>query len=117
MASIPPSPQKEIQKMFGPEALVKATMVQTFKPTFMDGYLISFQISEADYRRIISSDFDKQPLGGFKFFGRGNRPSSWPSYLETLDWFDRRDFDGDVIFAHFDSQTQTVYAAYRYDSW
>ncbi len=117
LASIPPNAEREFDRLFGQPSRSVASDIQTFKPTFMDGHLLSFRISESDYDRITASKFSQQPLGGLSFLGRGSRPASWPAYLETLEEFDRRDFDEDYLLAHFDRETQTVYAAFHYWGW
>lgn len=117
LASMPPNREKEFDRLFGQSARSAASDIQTFKPTFMDGYLISFRVSESDYDRITAGTFSQQPLGGLSFLGRGSRPASWPAYLETLAEFDRQDFGEDYLLAHFDKETQTVYAAFHYWGW
>lgn len=117
LASIAPNAEKEFDRLFGGGFRHLATDIQTVKPIFMDGFLITFHTSEADYNAMTATTFSEQPLGGRRFFRRGIRPSSWPVYLETLDTFDRRDIGDDAVFAHFDKETRTVYAAYHIWGW
>lgn len=116
-ASIPPDVEREFDRLFGYASRSAVTDIRTIKPTFMDGYLISFRISEADYIRITTGTFSHEPVGGLSFFGGVRRPSSWPEILETMDMFDRCDFGEDYLLAYFDRDTQTVYAAFHYWGW
>lgn len=117
LASVPPNSEQEFDRLFGEAARSAATDIRTIKPTFMDGFLISFRVSCADYTHITAGTFSREPLGGLSFFGRARRPSSWPASLETMDEFDRRDFGEDYILAYYDSGTQTVYASFHYWGW
>lgn len=117
LASIPPNAEQEFDRLFGEAARSSAADIRTIKPTFMDGYLISFRVSSADYSRITAGTFSREPLGGLSFFGRASRPTSWPAALETMDKFDRRDFGEDYLLAYYDSGTQTVYASFHYWGW
>jgi len=116
-ASIPPNAEREFDRLFGQGSRSSATAIRTIKPTFMDGYLISFRMSEADYSHITSGTFSRELLGGLSFFGGASRPSSWPASLETMDEFDRRDFGEDYLLSYHDRGTQTVYASFHYWGW
>lgn len=117
LASIPPNSEREFDRLFGQTSRSAVTDIRTIKPTFMDGYLISFRVSEADYTRITAGAFSRELLGGLSFFGGTRRPSSWPASLETMDEFDRRDFGEDYLLAYYDRKTQTVYASFHFWGW
>jgi hypothetical protein len=116
-ASIPPNAEQEFDRLFGHASRSAATDIRTIKPFFMDGHLISFRISEADYIRITTDTFNHEHRGGLSFFGKGRRPSSWPESLEKMDMFDRCNFGEDYLLAYFDKNTGTVYAAFHYWGW
>ena len=116
-ASMPPNAEREFDRLFGRESRALAADIRTLKPISMDGYLISFRMSQADYARITSGTFTWQLLGGRSFFGGASRPSSWPAILETMTVCDRRDLGDDVVLAYHDGTTQTVYAAFQYSGW
>jgi len=117
LASIPPNPEQEFDRLFGHASRSAAAEIRTINPTFMDGYLISFRISEAEYSRITAGTFSREPLGGLSFFGRARRPSSWPESLETTVEFDRRDFGEDYLLVYYDKGAQSVYGAFHYWGW
>lgn len=117
LASIPPNSEREFDRLFGLASRSAVADIRTIKPTFMDGYLISFRVSEADYARITAGTFSRELLGGLSFFGGTRRPSSWPASLETMDEFDRRDIGEDYLLAYYDRETQTVYASFHYWGW
>lgn len=117
LAMIPPDSEKEFERLFGAESKHLVSDIKVRKPLFMDGCLISFRATEEDYDRITAGRFSFQHRGGLSFFGRGRRPSSWPEELETMDYFNRRDFGEDYMLSHFDKETQTAYAAFHYCGW
>jgi hypothetical protein len=116
-ASIPPDAEREFDRLFGHASRPAVTNIRTIQPIFMDGYLISFRISEDNYIRITTDTFNHEHRGGLSFFGGARRPSSWPKILETMDMFDRCNIGEDYVLAYFDKESQTVYAAFHYWGW
>ena len=116
-ASVPPDAEREFDRVFGEPSRSVVRDLETRKPIMMDGYLMSFRMSEADYARMTAGKFKWEPLGGLSFFGGCSRPETWPVKLETMDEFDRRDIGEDYVLVYFDRETQTVYAAFHYWGW
>jgi hypothetical protein len=112
-----PDAETEFNRLFGASTRALVSDIQIRKPLSMDGFLISFRSTSADYQRITETGFSSQLLGGLSFFGGARRPADWPAYLETMVEFDRRDYGEDYLLAHYDTKTQTTYAAFHYWGW
>ena len=117
LASIAPNPEREFDRLFGPSVRSAVSDIRTIKPTFMDGHLISFRVSEEAYSRIKAENRRPEFVGGLSFFGGTNRPASWPAALETMDMFECRDFGEDRLLTYYCRATQTLYASYLYEGW
>ena len=61
LASIAPNPEREFDRLFGPSVRSAVSDIRTIKPTFMDGHLISFRVSEDAYSRIKAENRRPQP--------------------------------------------------------
>lgn len=116
-ASTAPDANAECERLFGGEVLKRAKHLQSLKPTSMEGFLLSFRISEDDFRRLVKPSFSTELLGGIRFFGGATRPESWPEVLETMESCLRRDVGEDPLLLYYDENTEMAYVRYVYWGW
>lgn len=117
MASTPPDAEAECERLFGPQVRQIAQQMQTVKPLGMDGFLLSFQISRADFVRLIRPPFSMQPISRPSFLGRSSRPENWPQTLDNLTECLQRDVGEDDLRIFYDDNRETLYAVFHYWGW
>lgn len=83
----------------------------------MDGFLLSFRISEDHFRRLVKPSFSTELLGGIRFFGGATRPESWPKVLDTMESCLRREVGEDPLLLYYNENTEMAYARYVYWGW
>ncbi len=117
VASTAPDAATECERLFGREVLQNSRELQSLKPAGMDGFLLSFRISEDHFRRLVKPSFSTELLGGIRFLGGANRPESWPKVLETIDACLHRDVGEDSLLLYYDENTEMAYVRYVYWGW
>jgi len=118
LASARPNPQKEFDRIFGAENRGAASAIKTLKPTFMDGYFISFRIRPTDFdTRIRPRLRESDLLSPARFLRRQALPAGWPAAIESATSALHCEAGGsDVYLLHFPSE-ETAYVSVSYAQW
>jgi hypothetical protein len=117
MVATPPNAEFECERLFGRKVLHSCRELQSLKPAGMEGFLLSFRISEDDFRRLVKQSFSTELLGGIRFFGGATRPESWPKVLDTLESCLQREVGEDKLLLYYNENTEMAYARYVYLGW
>jgi hypothetical protein len=124
LASVPPPAGIELEDIFGSENARYAKDPKTVKPTLMDGFFLSFEMSPEDFEQRIRPQLEPVFLPP-KFSGGGfsrgqDLPSGWPAVLveksEFLEKPSRSSGTGSVR-VYCDSSTRRAYVSVGYASW
>lgn len=84
LASVPPNAMEAYDVLFGGATRQAARQIHTIKPTLMDGFFISFQISPDDFSTWIRPELEDTEIPFGHSFARGQRlPRQWPDWLDT----------------------------------
>jgi hypothetical protein len=118
LASSPPDPQIEYDRLFGAGSRGQASDIRTIKPTFMDGHFISFRMRAADFDARVRPLYSEVGLASPPNILLGQSlPAGWPTAVESTTSAMHREVDyHDVYLLYFPSQ-EMAYASIRYDQW
>jgi len=119
LASMPPNPETEFNRVFGSDNRSAASEVKTIKPTFMDGYFISFRMSQADFdsrirRQFISTD---TRYTGINILLGQKLPNGWPKWITESPSMLNKEVDREQIILVYGSQEKMAYASVEYEQW
>lgn len=117
VASIPPNPVEEFERIFGAEARSAVTEIDTIKPTMMDGHFISFRISPTDFDRLVRPQLETTEFTNFHLLRGQNLPSGWPKAVADATSALHKEIDHHDVLVHYDLATESAYASVRYDQW
>ena len=118
LASSRPNPQKAFDRLFGASNRAAASAIQTRKPTFMDGYFISFRMRPADFEGRIRPRFSEIQFGSPANLLLGQSlPEGWPSAIETAASALHRKIEHNDVYLLYLPADGKAYASVRYDQW
>ena len=117
LASIPPNPEKEFDRIFGEASRSSVTDIDTIKPTMMDGHFISFRIPQTDFDSEIRPQLSLTHFTNFHLLRGQDLPSGWPKAVQEATAALYMEVDHNEVLVYYDLETQTAYASVLYDQW
>lgn len=117
VASIPPKPEKEFDRIFGAASRSSVTDIDTIKPTMMDGHFISFRIPQTDFDSEIRPQLSPTQFTNFHLLRGQDLPSGWPKAVQEASAALHKEADHNEVLVYYDIETQTAYASVLYDQW
>jgi hypothetical protein len=117
VASIPPNPRGEFNRIFGESNGAFAADIATRKPTMMDGHFIWFQMSQEDFDKRIRPQFKETEFTNFHLLQGQKLPSGWPQSVATATSALHKEIDHQEILVYYDIPTRAAYASVLYDRW
>jgi hypothetical protein len=115
VASTPPNPEKEFDRIFGAANRDSATDIDTIKPTMMDGHFISFRIPQADFDSQIRPQFEPMKFTNFHLLRGQDLPAGWPKAVENASAALHKEVDYHDILVYYDMETESAYVSVLYD--
>jgi hypothetical protein len=117
MASIPPAPEKEFDRIFGGSNRSAAADIDTIKPTMMDGHFITFRMSQGEFDTLIRPQFEETDFTNFDLLRKQSLPSGWPQSVADATAALHKELNYQEILVYYDVPTETAYASVLYDQW
>ena len=117
LASTPPDPKTEFDRLFGADNRTVVSDIQTIKPTLMDGHFISFHISPADFDSRIRPSYSREMTLPADFLLGQRLPTGWPATIQSAETALSRDVENTEVFLLFIPEQQRAYATVRYEQW
>ena len=117
MASIPPAPEMEFDRIFGERNRSAAAGINTIKPTMMDGHFISFRLSQREFDTRIRPQFEEVAFTNFDLLRRQSLPSGWPQSVADASAALYKELNYQKVLIYYDVPTETAYASVLYDQW
>lgn len=117
LASIPPDPGREFDRIFGAANRQSVEDIDTIKPTIMDGHFISFRISPADFDSRIRTQFEPTKFTNFHLLRGQELPTGWPKTVEDATIALHKEINYQDILVYYDETTKTAYASVQYSQW
>ena len=118
-ASQPPNPDTEFARIFGSSNLSAASGIRIIKPTLMDGYFLSFHMTQADFNSRIGSQFTATDTrsSGLSLLHGDTRPRVWPEWIEYTSSILTTEINGQQVTMVYGSHEQTAYVSVKYEQW
>ena len=117
VASIPPNPEQEFDRVFGAVNRSSVTDIDTIKPTMMDGYFISFLIPQTDFDSKIRPQLSPTHVTNFHLLRGQDLPSGWPKAVQEASAALHKEVGHNEVLVYYDLETETAYASVIYDQW
>jgi hypothetical protein len=118
LASARPNPQKEFDRLFGAENRRAASAIKTLKPTFMDGYFISFRMRPSDFEtRIRPKLTESDMLPPTRFLRRQALPKGWPASIQSPASALHCDAGGFDVYLIYSPSEEAAYVSVLYAQW
>ncbi len=117
VASIPPNPEQEFDRLFGVTNRAYAKDINTIKPTMMDGHFVSFRIPQTDFDSQIRPQLRPIEFTNFHLLRGQDLPSGWPKAVKDASAALHKEVHHNDILVYYDVETQSAYASVLYDQW
>lgn len=117
VASIPPKPEQEFDRIFGAANRSSVTDIDTIKPTMMDGHFLSFRIPQADFDSQIRPQLQPTEFTNLHLLRGQELPAGWPKAVEDASSALHKEIDHNDVLVYYDVETQSAYASVLYVQW
>lgn len=117
LATMPPNPANEFDRLFGASNRGFASDIRTLKPTLMDGHFVSFHMSPTNFNAHVRSRFLETDLRPNQLLIRQQLPKGWPATMESAKSALHCEVDhGDVYLFYFGDE-ERAYVVVHYEQW
>jgi hypothetical protein len=118
LASWPPNPKRSLDDLIGSDKRRLASDIRTSKPTFMDGYFISFRMRPSDFDTHVRPLFSGTGFGppANLLFGQ-SLPSGWAAEIETATSALHREVQRQGVYLIYYPDSEMAYASVLYEQW
>ena len=117
VASIPPNPEQEFDRIFGTTNRDSVTDIDTIKPTMMDGHFIWFKIPQDEFDSRIRPQLVEMEFTNFHLLRGQDLPSGWPTAVAEASSALHKEIDHNDILVYYDVASESAYASVLYDQW